>query len=991
MHRSTRVRRRSSHHVLTIPALAACMACALPALAADVREAARHVVEQPSQAMAETLRAIARQTGASVLFDAVAVRGLVAPRVSGRLSAAEAISQALEGSGLMVEVMGDGAVVVKPAVAPAAPAAGTKTSLRQVQLVARTVTPDQDRPGASGSGQPSAGSASQKVEVTGTRLRLVESEGAVPVRVFRREDIERSGQATLERFLGSLNEASVSPGEGAFGATAGQGSVQLRGLPLGSTLILVNGRRVQAVGSSSANFFNLNLIPMAAVERVEIVPVGSSAVYGGDALAGVVNVILRQSMDGVALDMRLASASGTGDGSVSLAAGTRSPTGGFTVVGTYSRSTPLTMAERSFFDDADYRPLGGPDARSRNCVPGTVTTADGSNLPGLTAPVAGIPLRSPGTTLVPADFAATAGQPNLCNSLASGRGSALVHGSEALGLHAVGDLRLSDRWSLFSELTLADDRLRAEQGGLVLSNVLVPETNPYNPFGVPVRVSARLGDANGTQFFARTTRFTRVLAGLRGELPAGWDLELTASTSRDAGERVLGNGNTSVAARNAALASASLATALNPFTVGPAASQDVLDAIWTDSVRANRGRKDLVTVLARGSLGALPAGEVEAVAGAELARDRYETSIPGDVSVVDSRRARAIFGELRLPLMRAGEGTDRGRELAALTVAARGDRYSDFGSASTYQSGLEWRPSRSTLLRASAATSFKPPTLLQTSVDEIRLTTDDFGLVDPALGGAPIVGGEVLRTTNAALEPEEGRAVSLGAIWEPVSQPGMRFGATAWRVRIDGLIALLWPQVTLDNEAQFPGLVTRAADGSVSRVLYTEVNFGRVETAGLDLEAAYGWQAHGGRWNVGASATRTSRYDVVIAPGAPMVSRLGKRFADYWAPEWKGRLSAGFDAGAWRLGWTGRYVGAYEDAGTSTRRLGGFWLHDLAGGFDLRKLGFDIGAAKSATVSLAIVNLTDRLPEFANSSPYYDVTQADWRGRYASVRFSVDW
>ncbi|MCK6508236.1 TonB-dependent receptor, partial [Myxococcota bacterium] len=215
--------------------------------------------------------------------------------------------------------------------------------------------------------------------------------------------------------------------------------------------------------------------------------------------------------------------------------------------------------------------------------------------------------------------------------------------------------------------------------------------------------------------------------------------------------------------------------------------------------------------------------------------------------------------------------------------------------------------------------------------------------------------------------------MSFGAIWEPVSQPGMRFGATAWRVRINGLIALLWPQVTLDNEAQFPGLVTRAADGSVSRVLYTEVNFGRVETAGLDLEAAYGWQAHGGRWNVGASATRTSRYDVVIAPGAPMVSRLGKRFADYWAPEWKGRLSAGFDAGAWRLGWTGRYVGAYQDAGTSTRRLGGFWLHDLAGGVDLRKLGFDIGAAKSATVSLAIVNFTDRLPEFANSSPYYDV------------------
>jgi len=101
------------------------------------------------------------------------------------------------------------------------------------------------------------------------------------VNVYTRKDIEQSGQPNLERFLAGLNEVSASAGEDSLGATLGQDTVQLRGLPLGTTLVLIDGRRVEAVGSPSANFFNLNLVPMAAIERIEIVPVGSSAVYDG--------------------------------------------------------------------------------------------------------------------------------------------------------------------------------------------------------------------------------------------------------------------------------------------------------------------------------------------------------------------------------------------------------------------------------------------------------------------------------------------------------------------------------------------------------------------------------------------------------------------------------------------------------------------------------------------------------------------------------------
>ncbi|MDP1532993.1 MAG: TonB-dependent receptor, partial [Rubrivivax sp.] len=266
---------------------------------------------------------------------------------------------------------------------------------------------------------------------------------------------------------------------------------------------------------------------------------------------------------------------------------------------------------------------------------------------------------------------------------------------------------------------------------------------------------------------------------------------------------------------------------------------------------------------------------------------------------------------------------------------------------------------------------------------------------DPARGNAPIVSGDLVRATNHDLQPEKGQAFAVGALWEPQAS-GTRLGLTAWRVKIDGLIALLAPQLLLDHENLFGGFVSRAPSvggqpGAVTRLVWAEVNFGSLQTAGVDLEAGQSWQGAAGRWTLGASATRATRYNVAIAPSAPIEQRLGKRFANYWAPKWKGRLSAGLDEGRWSLGITSRYLGAYRDAGSSQRTLGQTWVHDLSGRLDLGRLGLSLGPAKSATLALSIVNLTDRQPQFVEASPFFDASQADWRGRYASVRFSMDW
>ncbi len=383
--------------------------------------------------------------------------------------------------------------------------------------------------------------------------------------------------------------------------------------------------------------------------------------------------------------------------------------------------------------------------------------------------------------------------------------------------------------------------------------------------------------------------------------------------------------------------------------------------------------------------------------GAEAAHDRYDVSIPAQSNEVDAgRHEAAAYTELRAPLLEAGTPEHRWN-LAALTLAARRDRYSDFGAANTYQTGLEVRPLRTLLLRGSTATSFKPPTMVETNVPETDFAANLFGLVDPERGGEAITTGTVVSDTNKNLKPEHGRASSFGAMWEPEGDLGARLGATYWQMHVKGLIATLQPQAILDNEALFPDAVVRGPSvggqpGPVTSILLAYTNFGSVDVAGTDMEAAYAWRGLLGRWTASASATRTSDYQVALTPGAAKQNRLGRRFTDFWAPRWKDRLSIQLDQGVWSLGLTGRYLGQYEDAGTSQRRLGAYWMEDLSGSVDLKKLSPNLASAvKAASLSLSVANLANRQPQFVETFPYYDVTQADWRGRYVTTKVSVDW
>lgn len=915
------------------------------------------------QALSSALIEFSAQSDVRVIADPALINGRRSPGVIGSFSPDDALSQLLAGTGLRLSRnSGGGLTVIADTTSPTQLGANNRTA------------PSED---------------GEDLVVTGTRLNRAVS--GFPVNSYTQETLDRSGQPDLGRFLSTLNEVSItSPASGPAAVANRNATVQLRGLPIGTTLSLVNGRRVQASSSASgALVFDLNSIPFSAIERVDVVPVGSSAIYGGDALAGVVNVVLRHSFDGVALNANLGLLDGAETRGLSFAAGRSFERGSLMAIGAWNYNSPLRTTDRDFFLDADYTRYGGPDGRVRQCTPGTVTNAGAGNLPGLSSNLAGIPDLASGVVPTIGDFTGSAGSPNLCGPYSEGYGAALVHESETLSFHVAGDYQLTSGLTAFGEISYSRDDTFAPANAILLNNVLVPASNAFNPFGVDVRVTTMLDLENGATGPSRDTEFMRVLAGLRGDLGSDWDFEATIMRARDESESITLNTLVSSAARTAALASADPATALNPFTNGRAASETVLRGIWADAIgRIGESQHDQFSIFARGDVANLWAGPLSMVVGGEAARDIWITSGPG-FSTDGDRRTEALFAEANLPLLRSSSADGAGRELATLSLAGRWDSFSDFGEATTYQAGLELHPLENLHVRLATATSFKPPSLLQLNGSETIFPSELLGLRDPARGNEAIVGADVVFGGAANLEAETGEATTFGVTWEPEFISGLRLSATSWNVDIEGLISQLPAQTALDFESLFPYLVTRepsvgGVPGQVTRVGYQFVNFGSVSVSGVDMDLAYARSTSLGQVSFTASASHTNEYESLLTPGVPIQDRLGRRFLDFWAPEWKGRVSLALDAGDWRVGGAGRYVGPYLDEGVSTRELGDIWTYDVWGGINL--------FSERTQLLVTIANVTDELPSFAGTAGlYFDHTQGDWRGRYTSVRLSTTW
>ncbi len=267
-----------------------------------------------------------RQSALQILFASEKVKGVITNAVHGTYEPVEALKLLLKGTTLVVSVKPDGVLVVGPqanahSTSNEIPASVNDTG-GSTLLAQATHNSAESSKSSQGPDQNSSSSVARATEenktkleeivVTGSRIPMKAMEGAQEVKIYSREQIEQSGQTTVADFLSTVPSVSISNGENGYQGYGGASSVQLHGLPQGTTLVLINGRRVESVSGIDQfnNLFDLNTIPLAAVERVEVVPEASSAIYGSDALAGVVNIILKKDLDGVEVSAKYRAASG---------------------------------------------------------------------------------------------------------------------------------------------------------------------------------------------------------------------------------------------------------------------------------------------------------------------------------------------------------------------------------------------------------------------------------------------------------------------------------------------------------------------------------------------------------------------------------------------------------------------------------------------------------------------------------------------------------
>ncbi len=663
----------------------------------------------------------------------------------------------------------------------------------------------------------------EEVVVTGSRLKQSSRDGAQDVRVFSRDDIERSGESSVATFLNTLPSVSLASTE-TVAENNGGASVSLRGLPLGTTLVLLNGRRLETSGIQGLfgnDFFDLNNIPLAAVEQIDVVADGSSAVYGSDAIAGVVNIKLKKSFDGAEASVQSGWAKDLNESNASLAIGHQFESGGFSVIGSFQRRGSLDTSERPLTASNDYTAFGGPNNNFPACNPGDVFTLDGSPLPGAApgnnASYAAVTSASRSGKPSFADFAY--GSLNSCALLT---GSSLIPATRRAGVFAQGSYELQPGIEVFTELLYSHVEQHYDTGPTVLlgepgaPDFTVSASNPYNPFGIPVGVSEsldtiRTGIPLDTQFF-------RPLVGLRGQLSGGADWEVTAWGSADWATELGLNEIINDAGLQDAFNSANPATALNPFIAGPPAPQTYLQSFFSNEVLTFHSRDLAMNGFLRGTLFSLPAGPIEYVVGAEydkskLAYDEVFTLYaPPETHESYVRQVYSGFAEARVPVL--ASSTTLSVPQLALTIAGRYDHYDDFGSTSNPQLGLEWRPDRSLLLRATYATAFKAPPLPDL---HLPVSTFVYGITDPRTGTSVAVPASV--GGNADLKPLMGESHTFGVVYSSAALPDLRAVLTYWHVSEHNAIQSLEPQFIVDNEDAFPGRVTRDASGAITSMV----------------------------------------------------------------------------------------------------------------------------------------------------------------------------
>ncbi|MBK1720757.1 TonB-dependent receptor [Thiocystis violacea] len=791
----------------------------------------------------------------------------------------------------------------------------------------------------------------KKVEVTGSHIKRTDLEGISPVVIIDRRAIDHSGANTVKELFRKViyNTAGITDETYTQGFAPASAGIDLRGLGVSRTLVLVNGRRLPIFPfgqDGTSSFVDINLIPLGAVERVEILKDGASAIYGSDAVAGVVNIILRKDYEGAEISLDYGQTD-KGDGAEShlvfnggLSAPESYPTSNLTFTLDYLSRDEVWARDRAISESAD----GPIDDRSGSGSPGTILRASGPE-PDPRCPAN----RQDGSTCA-FDYAPY---------------STLIPEVERLGMALSGDVEIGGGVSAFVTglytHSSSERDLAATPGG-----VTVGADNPNNIFpGEEVDVRYRFVEL-GSRRDQFKTDFYNAVGGLRG-MVKDWEWELAAGTGKVDTTIEGVNGYTTGDAIQAAVDSG----ALNVFGDSPDFNANTVEY---RTKRRGESRIDLVDLKASGDVVELSAGALSAALGIEYRSEQFSDQWDGvsesgavlgmgGTSGEGDRDVFASFIELSIPLV-----TD-----LELQLAGRYDDYSDFGDTLNPKAGLRWKAAPNLLLRASAGTGFKAPSLQELYSAE-GVNGGYESVYDPMTGEVTevvsLVGG------NSDLEAEESENLNLGMVWDVTKDWDLSLDL--WRLNNQNAVTSS-PQFYVDNEAAFADNVTRDDSGAIVMISSPFQNVAAQKVWGLDLDTNVRWRAESigdFRWRLATTYLGSFKEEPVSGAGFDELAGKDGR------PRWRGLTSLWWQRGDIETGLTLNYTGDYLRR-SADDRVSDWTTLDAQVNWTPPKL-------KGSTLSLGIDNLFDAEPPedvYLEGWPFYNRSLHDARGRFIYARY----
>lgn len=895
---------------------------------------------------------------------------------------------------------------VEPAPAAPAPINADGTPVRTDKEVADalfaepaatdTVPVDPLRKGAANEGKDKTQAAQlDEIEVTGSRLSRVAMEGALPVTVISRDDIAATGKISVADALRSSTFNSFGSYTSISGSSGqGQSVASLRGLGSNRTLVLVDGRRVATSPSLQGSGVDLNTIPLAAVERIEVLSDGASAVYGSDAIGGVINVILRKDYSGVEISagIGLPDAAGADEENASIVAGVSSGDSRMLFGASYTSTDPI------FLRDRDYS-RGSPGVRN----------SEGSyDLSGTT----GISLY--GNTVFNSDFTQTFEAPaegcveslgfyplrddiNALTDTAGSPGCGFDFTQYAADTTELKTSSVFVKYGYDIDIDLSFEitasYAQSESFGRFAPApdlLFVPGTASTNPYGEDVYVLHR--------FLPLGTRDNNNRSGVFSVLPVlkynfgDWDIEGGARISRFTFAE-LGSG---YLLRSVA-ASAAESGAYNPFDLANPGDQATLDSMVVTTTRDGLTEYREVFSTVRIPLYQMENGTLDSAWGAEYRTERFfdnydsqsEAGTVGGSSGNSSdgkRNAYALFGEVVVPVLSNVEAD----------VAARYDHYSDSaGGAFSPKISARWQALDNLTVRASAGKGFRAPLLSELNAKDAFSAESARDLVTCREAGVPDSQCaerqyDTFISANPDLKPEKSTQFGFGVAMQPVEWAD--FTVDYYNITIQDSLTTYSVQSLIFRELLGTPLpegtyITRRDSGSIEEVGTTTDNISEITTDGLDLalRTNFSFTDWGSiRPSLQVSYVLGYTIDDGVLPARDIVGDPG-------TPEYRSTLSLPWSIGAFTTTWSMTYIpstAAATDPGDpnplNLRRSGEVkanTIHDVQLLWETPWNG-----------SLA-VGVRDLLDEGVSTnlnltSPYYDQTLYNPVGRMPYARFT---